>query len=37
MDKPTKKNEIPLQPQISLEPSKKWDLDFVGPIDLVLG
>jgi hypothetical protein len=33
MGKPTKRNEIPLQPQVSLEPFDKWGMDFIGPID----
>jgi hypothetical protein len=33
MGKPTKRDEMPLQPHISLEPFDKWGLDFVGPID----
>jgi hypothetical protein len=33
MGKPTRRNEIPLQPQVSLEPFDKWGMDFIGPID----
>jgi hypothetical protein len=33
MGNPTKSIEIPLQPQISLEPFEKWGMDFIGPID----
>jgi hypothetical protein len=33
MGKITKRDEIPLQPQVSLEPFDKWGLDFVGPIN----
>jgi hypothetical protein len=33
MEKPTKINEIPLQPQVSLEPFEKWGMEFIGPID----
>lgn len=34
MGKPIKQDEMPLQPQIPIEPFKKWALDFVGPIIL---
>ena len=34
MDKPILSNEIPLQPQVLLEPFEKWELDFVGSISL---
>jgi hypothetical protein len=33
MGQPTKSEEIPLQPHISLEPFEKWGIDFVGPIN----
>lgn len=33
MGKPTKRDEMPLQLQVSLEPFSKWGLDFVGSID----
>jgi len=32
MGRPVTSDEIPLQPQISIEPFEKWALDFVGPI-----
>lgn len=33
IDKPTKRDELPLQPIISYEPFDKWGMDFIGPID----
>jgi len=33
MGKPTKRDEMSLQPQVSFEPFKKCLLDFIGPID----
>ena len=33
MGTPIKQDEMPLQPQISIEPFEKWALDFVGPIN----
>ena len=33
MGKPIKQDEIPLKPQILIEPFEKWALDFVGPIN----
>ena len=32
MGRPTSSNQIPLQPQVMIEPFEKWALDFVGPI-----
>jgi len=33
MGKPVPSDEIPLQPQVLIEPFEKWALDFVGPIN----
>jgi hypothetical protein len=33
MGKPTRRNEIPLKPLVSLEPFEKWGMEFIGPID----
>jgi len=33
MGKPTPRDEMPLQPQVALEPFNKWGVDFIGPID----
>ena len=33
MGKPTQRDEIPLHPQVSLDPFDKWGMDFFGPID----
>jgi len=33
MGKPNPKDEMPLQPQVSLDPFEKWGMDFIGPID----
>lgn len=32
MGEPTRSDEIPLQPQLTLAPFYKWGLDFIGPI-----
>jgi hypothetical protein len=33
MGRPVKSDEMPLQPQLQIEPFEKWALDFVGPIN----
>ena len=33
MGKPTPRDEIPLQSQVTFEPFAKWGMDFVGPIN----
>lgn len=35
MGRPVASDEMPLQPQIAIEPFEKWALDFVGPISLM--
>ena len=32
MGKPIQSDEMPLQPQVLIEPFERWVLDFVGPI-----
>ena len=32
MGRPTSFDQIPLQPQVMIEPFEKWALDFIGPI-----
>ena len=32
MGRPVRSDEMPLQPQILIEPFEKWALDFIGPI-----
>ena len=34
MGRPIKRDEIPLQPKVLIEPFEKWELDFVGTINL---
>jgi hypothetical protein len=31
--KPTKRNDIPFQPQLSFEPFDKWGMEFISPFD----
>lgn len=33
MGKPTPNDEMPLQPQMTLDPFKKWGMDFIEPTD----
>jgi hypothetical protein len=37
MGKPTKRNDIPFQPQVSLEIFYKWGMEFIGLIDAPSG
>ena len=32
MGKPIQRDEMPLQPQVLIDPFERWDLDFIGPI-----
>ena len=32
MGRPTSYDQMPLQPQVMIEPFEKWALDFVGPL-----
>jgi len=32
MGKPTPKDEMSMEPQVTSEPFEKWGMDFVGPI-----
>ena len=33
MGKPTPRDEMPLQPQVTFKPFNKWGMDFIGPIN----
>jgi len=33
MGRPTLRDEMPLQPQVTFKPFDKWGMDFTGPID----
>ena len=33
MGKPTPRDEMPLQPQLTFEPFDKWGMDFIRPIN----
>jgi len=37
MGKPTPMDEMPLQPQVALEPFDKWGMYFVGLVDPPVG
>jgi hypothetical protein len=34
MGRPVPSDEIPLKPQVLIEPFEKWVLDFIGPINI---
>jgi len=33
MGKPTLRDEMPLQSQVTFKPFEKWDMNFIGPIN----
>jgi len=33
MGRPTPRDKMPLQPQVTFEPFNKWGMNFIGPID----